>query len=174
MPTAFLRVHARADVKGTVEELGSWHVQVYRKYQSWYTPIDDTHTLRFQVGFATRLATGEPYLWPPENDFVAPGPENDYFRDYDNVDTLSGIPWSGPGTGVRDYIAQDSMANETQGDIEDRSREQLTAQDRVLIVLRNMLLNGIRDVREGRDPRHIIREPRDILYIRGSDEMENG
>jgi phenylpropionate dioxygenase-like ring-hydroxylating dioxygenase large terminal subunit len=176
LPTMFLRIQPIADHEGTVEELQSFHTRAYRKYQSWYTPIDDTHCMRFQVGFSPPGQDGQPYVWPAEKEFVAPGPWNDYNRNYGEVDTVSGIPWDGPGTGVRDYLAQDSMANETQGPIVDRSSELLGAHDRVLVMTRQLLLDGIEAISQGRDPKHILRQPTPggVLYIRGTEPAELG
>ena len=69
--------------------------------------------MRFQVGFAP-LKDKQPYEWPAEQAFVQPGPENDYFRNYEEVDTISGIPVDVPGTTVKGFLAQDNMVNETQ------------------------------------------------------------
>ncbi|HEY3116728.1 MAG TPA: Rieske 2Fe-2S domain-containing protein, partial [Chloroflexota bacterium] len=93
LPAGFMRIEERGD-------------QVL-KYQSWYVPSDDTHTMRFQAGFAPSATGGAPYRWPEDTAFTQPGPENDYFRDYERVDTISGIPgWSAPGTAVKGFLCQ--------------------------------------------------------------------
>ena len=40
--------------------------------------------------------------------------------------------------------------------------------------MRKLMLQAIQDVQEGRDPKHIIRDPElnDIVYIRGEDALE--
>jgi len=138
-------------------------------YQSWYVPTDDTHTLRFQAGFAPFDERGRGYAWPSEVEFIQPGPGNDYFRDYDNVDTISGIPVNAPGTAIKGFLCQDSMVNETQGPLVDRTAERLGAHDSVLMAMRFMLLKAIEDVRQGRDPKHVLRDPgqNQIVYVRG-------
>jgi len=145
-----------------------------KKFQSWYVPVDDQHTLRFQSAFAPFSTHGTPYHWPEDDDFVAPGPENDYFRDYRNVDTICGIPVNAPGTAIKGFLCQDSMVNESQGPIVDRSLERLGEHDRVLAAMRLMMLKAIHDVQEGRDPKHIIRDPsaNQIVYIRGREALE--
>ncbi|MBM2809674.1 MAG: phthalate 4,5-dioxygenase [Chloroflexi bacterium] len=130
------------------------------KYQSWYVPVDDTHCLRFQCGFAPHADGFPPYEWPDEDDFLQPGPWNDYFRDYDNVDTISGIPGqAAPGTAVKGFLCQDSMVNESQGPIVDRTLEHLGMQDRPMSSMRTVILRAIEDVEAGRDPKHILRDP---------------
>lgn len=164
LPAGFLRTASDYRREGEV-----------RKTQSWYVPADDTHTLRFQVGFAPFTSDGRAYEWPePDADPVMPGPENDYFRDYEQVDTISGIACDAPGTSLKGLLAQDSMANETQGPVADRTREHLGVYDQVLIDMRKMLLHAIDEVEAGRDPKHIIRdlEENDIVYIRGQEALE--
>ena len=165
MPAGFVRIQDSRRGKGDL-----------KKFQSWYVPMDDTHTMRFQVSFAP-LGTheGKPYQWPSEPEgYEQPGPENDYYRRYGEVDTISGIPTRTPGSTIKGFLVQDNMANETQGTIEDRTREHLGAYDTVLAAMRAIYLVAVDDVRKGRDPKHIIRDPalNEMLCIRGTDEAE--
>ena len=70
----------------------------------------------------------------------------DYYRDYYNVDTIHGIPMN-----------------------------HFRAQDIILNLMRHMMFKSIKDVQEGRDPKHIIRDPEvnDIYYVRGPDPAEH-
>lgn len=162
MPAGFFRIetHGRSGLT--------------RKFQSWYVPMDDTHTKRFQVGFVPLGDDRKPYQWPPARDYVQPGPENDYFRNYDEVDTICGIPVNAPGTTVKGFLVQDNMVNESQGEIADRSQEHLGAHDKVLTAMRVMMLVAIDDVRKGRDPKHTIRDPAQnrVVYVGGKEELE--
>ena len=162
MPAGFIRFQERPQ-SGLIQ-----------KYQSWYVPIDDAHTMRFQVGFAPLTKDGKRYQWPASEHPLQPGPENDYFRNYAEVDTISGIPVDAPGTSVKGFLVQDNMANETQGAIVDRNREHLGAHDKVLAAMRTMLLIAFEDVRNGRDPRHIIRDPdqNEMVDIGHNEERE--
>ena len=146
-----------------------------QKFQSWYVPIDDQQTMRFQVGFTPKGKDGKLYEWPSKHEATAPGPENEYFRDYENVDTISGIPVNAPGTAVKGFLAQDNMVNESQGIIVDRRREHLGAFDKVLSVMRVMYLLAIEDVRKGKDPKHIVRDAakNDTIRIGGDEEQES-
>lgn len=145
-----------------------------RKFQSWYVPIDDTHTKRFQVGFVPWGEDKRPYEWPKEHSYTQPGPENDYFRSYGEVDTISGIPVNAPGTSVKGFLVQDNMVNESQGPVAERSQEHLGSLDKVLHAMRVMMLVAIEDVRKGKDPRHTIRDPakNEMVYVGGKEEME--
>ncbi|MBM2811728.1 MAG: phthalate 4,5-dioxygenase [Chloroflexi bacterium] len=160
MPAGFMRIEERRE-------------QVL-KYQSWYVPIDDTHTVRFQVGFAP-FVNGARYQWPKDEPFTPPGPENDYFRDYENVDTICGIPgWSAPGTAVKGFLCQDNMVNESQGPIADRRRELLGSLDTVITAMRRVMLTAITDVEQGRDPKHVIRDAaaNHLVRVAGDDPPE--
>ncbi|MBM2812011.1 MAG: phthalate 4,5-dioxygenase [Chloroflexi bacterium] len=172
MPVGFFRIEAgRAGAEAYGLRQSTGHL---KKYQSWYVPIDDTHTRRFVAGFAPNLPDGQQYEWPLDEDYDQPGPENDYFRDYEHVDTISGIPTNAPGLRIKGLMAQDNMVNESQGPIEDRTREHLGAHDQLITIVRHMLLNGIGDVQGGRDPKHIIRDvaQNTMVYVAGEEELE--
>jgi len=120
------------------------------------------------------LENGKPYEWPPAGEFIQPGPENDYFRNYEEVDTISGIPLRTSQSAIKGFLCQDNMVNETQGAIIDRTQEHLGALDKVLTAMRVMYLLAIEDVQKGRDPKHIITDPQknEMVYIRGGEEQE--
>ena len=168
MPAGFARL---GDTRGL--ESGS------TQFQSWYVPADDEHTLRFMVAFIPLSFTGgEPYEFnltrvPPE-EVVVPGPWNDYLRNYEEVDTISGIPFrtGAEKVGLKGFQAQDGMANETGGPIVDRSKEHLGVGDRVIIKTRQMLLGAVEDVRAGRDPRSVEPRPAEdgLVHIKERDE----
>ncbi len=152
---------------------------VFRKHQSWYVPIDDERCKRFLVLFASlSLTDGVPMDYGKKVAVAAPGPENEYFRDYEGVDTISGIPSRTAHSqgSAKGLLAQDSMANETQGAIVDRTKEHLGAGDRLLIMTRKLLQRAIEDVRDGRNPQFSRPEPDDegMVRVNGDDEFELG
>ena len=75
---------------------------------------------------------------------------------------------------ARGLLAQDSMVNETQGAIVDRTKEHLAATDLLLIMTRKMLQQAVNDVGEGRDPKFSNPEPDDegMVRVNGDDEFE--
>ena len=149
-----------------------------QKIQSWYVPIDDEHCRRYLAAFtAHALTDGAPVDYGiARAAYVAPGPENDYGRDYEGVDTISGIPLRSTTDkgSLKGLLFQDTMANETQGPIADRSREHLGVGDRLLILVRKQLQQAMEDVRNGRDPKFSRPEPDDegLVRVCGNDEME--
>ncbi len=165
MPAGFVRIQesTRPNDQGLVQ-----------KFQSWYVPMDDTHTMRFQSAFSPLRSDGTPYEWPEPEPFEMPGPENEYYRDYERYDTISGIPVNAPGTAIKGYLCQDSMVNESQGPIVDRVHEHLTPQDRVLMLMRKIYFQALAAVKAGEDPKHIIRDPAEnvMVYVRGTEQVE--
>lgn len=138
---------------------------------SWYVPVDDGHCLRFRVAFAPLNPDGTPQQLRPDGELVHPRADQDYGRDYENIDSITGIDPTNQPT----FRSQDTMANETQGfPVVDRSLEHLGAHDRILSAMRMMILKGISDVQKGVDPKHIIRDPEEneTIYLRGTDERE--
>lgn len=114
----------------------------------WRVPIDDTHTKILRVeyhppGRAPRGVQAES-IWPdgePPLSYEATWLNE---RGEYHLDTFS---------------SQDGMAWETQGPIFDRTREHLGASDTGIVLLRQMLLEGIRAVQDGRDPMGLVRDP---------------
>ena len=58
------------------------------------------------------------------------------------------------------FRSHDALATETQGPIQDRTRENLVTSDIAILAARKLLLKAIQDVKEGLDAPHVIRESR--------------
>ncbi|MCZ6545904.1 MAG: hypothetical protein O6913_09410, partial [Chloroflexi bacterium] len=76
--------------------------------------------------------------------------------------------------GLKGFQAQDSMANETQGLIMDRSKEHLGLGDRVIIKTRQILQAAVEDVRAGGDPRSVELRPADDGLVHIVDHDDEG
>jgi phthalate 4,5-dioxygenase oxygenase subunit len=164
LPAGFLRVQEHMPNSGLVQ-----------KIQSWYVPIDDENTTRYQVGFSPPWPDGRPYEWPTART-EDPTASNDYFRDYENTDTISGIPVTAHRTPIQaniSYIPQDTMANEEQGAICDRTQEHLSPNDAIIARMRRIYFTNIDKVETGEDPTHLLREQGEAIhYIRGLEDGE--
>ena len=57
------------------------------------------------------------------------------------------------------FQAQDACVIECAGAIQDRTKEHLVNSDKAIVAARKLLLKGMQDVKEGRDPLHVIRDP---------------
>jgi len=130
---------------------------------NWHVPIDDTHhwkfTVRFDpnqpiVGGADRVEWAPPPTYMPE-----PNRGNRYLQDRSlmNTRSYSGIPQTY-------FAAQDLCATESAGIIQDRTQEHLAITDAPLAAARTFLRHAIKEVQEGRDPPHVIRDP-DLNYF---------
>ena len=57
------------------------------------------------------------------------------------------------------FQAQDACVIEGAGAIQDRTKEHLVNSDKAIVAARKLLLKGMQDVKEGRDPLHVVRDP---------------
>jgi 5,5'-dehydrodivanillate O-demethylase oxygenase subunit len=104
-------------------------------------PIDDTHTLQYQVNFLpSRTATSRP-------------DQDDVPFEFCELKTPQGL------YNMNVVTAQDALAWESQGALTDRSQEHLAFSDRGITMLRKLLSEQIEIVRNGGDPIGTIREP---------------
>jgi 5,5'-dehydrodivanillate O-demethylase oxygenase subunit len=115
------------------------------------TPMDDTSIVNFFITLAP-TADGKPtdVLGTPP-DQVERGPYVETQRGvYREVDD---------GWWNIESNDQDRMATEEQGPLLDRSRENLAASDRGIVLYRTILNNSLDAVAAGRDPLGVIRDP---------------
>ncbi len=123
----------------------------------WIVPTDDTHHWKYTLAFSRsrpladrelkdrRASIGEGYLRKGNS-------ANRYLQNREDMKTRS---FSGLGTNFLDH---DAWAVESQGPIQDRTQEQLGSTDKAIVAQRKLLRQAIRDVQEGRDPLHVIRD----------------
>jgi 5,5'-dehydrodivanillate O-demethylase len=99
----------------------------------WKTPVDDTHTLMLSVVFT------------PFKDGKAPDLPSGFT--FDITDAL------------HVHRLQDYQAIITQGEVADRTIEVLGTSDGGIILLRKIIMDGIRAVQEGQDPKGVWHDP---------------
>lgn len=125
----------------------------------WHVPIDDSHNMRFDFTFnRVRPMDIEKYESRETNYLGLDGKEerrqkNRYFQDREAMVTEN---FNGMG---RSFNVHDAYASESQGDIHDRTRENLATSDRIIVQARRQLLEAINAVEEGKEPRGVIRDP---------------
>ena len=104
-------------------------------------PVDDTHTQHYWYAC---YRPDDGHRIPPQTQIPV----------YE-------VPWRDPqGEFIVDYVdGQDIMTWVTQGAIADRTREQLVASDRGVVMLRELLFEQIERVGRGLDPMGVIRDP---------------
>lgn len=116
----------------------------------WAVPIDDTHTIEFEVRFQPNL--GERKLGfrfeskPSDFDVALEEP----FQQY-RVPPVPRVDYP------KFFGAQDQLMQLSQGPVSSREHEHLRSSDRGVIMVRKLLRQGIEEVQAGRDPRGVIR-----------------
>lgn len=125
---------------------------------NWHVPIDDAHHWKYIFSFSR--------VKPVERDFAAYGRGAGMTEDYrfvanktnrylQNRETLNTSSYSG----IDGVPVQDLWAVEGAGPVQDRTQEHLVSSDIAIVAQRKLLLKAIRDVQEGKDPPHVIRDP---------------
>jgi hypothetical protein len=126
-----------------------WHVPI-DDYRHWKFAIVHSHAspvdAEFQDRTIGRTAVDEPFNTPRRM-------ENNYLQDRDEMRTrtFAGLGFS--------FQEQDRFAVESQGAISDRTREHLGASDRGIVAMRRQMLNAIEEMKAGREPLMVTRDP---------------
>jgi len=113
----------------------------------WRVPADDTHTIHVTVAFAP-IVDGK-----PTGELRPDGQEQGL-----TASTFGVYRWD-ESTNWIDRSDQDRCAQESQGEICDRTIEHLGFSDKGVIMLRDLYREAIEAVRAGRDPLGVIRDP---------------
>ena len=123
----------------------------------WHVPIDDTHHWKYLFMFS-RAKPLNPELQGKNRAEVTPDyrltrlAANRYQQDRESMKAKS---FTGIGF---NFQAHDAFATESQGPVQDRTNEHLVSSDKAIIAARKLLLNGIRDVKEGRQLQHVVKD----------------
>lgn len=124
----------------------------------WHVPIDDTSHWKYIFVFSRDKALSEELRQKHRADITSDyrlnrDETNRYQQDRGSMQTKT---FTGMGF---NFQAHDAFATESQGRIQDRTAEHLVSSDKAIVAARKLLLSGIEDVRQGRDPRHRITDP---------------
>lgn len=126
---------------------------------NWHVPIDDYSSWKIRVGFKRGGAIDQEQFradffkevdenWVPFRNI-----NNRYQQDRQEMESTSFI-----GMG-RFFPVHDLYATETQGAIQDRTKEHLGYTDKAIAAHRRLLLKAVRAVQEGGEAPHVIRDP---------------
>jgi nitrite reductase/ring-hydroxylating ferredoxin subunit len=128
---------------------------------NWHVPIDDTHHWKYVVSFDKYRAYNKEELrqvrdrMTPSTDFhPIPNKANRYHQDRESMRAVSYC-----GIRMDWFAAQDLCATEGAGPIQDRTQEHLPVSDAPVVAARTLMAAAIKDVKEGRDPVGVIRDP---------------
>jgi phenylpropionate dioxygenase-like ring-hydroxylating dioxygenase large terminal subunit len=122
-----------------------------------HVPVDDEHSLRFNIFFRRNRAVTEAEK-RLDDEFTADfskvrNIQNNYLidRQEQRRETYMGLGKS--------FVIHDSCATETMGPRYDRSKEHLGVGDITVIAVRKRLLQVVRDLQNGIEPPHLPRTP---------------
>jgi phthalate 4,5-dioxygenase oxygenase subunit len=135
----------------------------------FHVPIDDTHHWRYEFTFHSKARLPVADMHKAYNSEMVEGggirrtPENHYLQDRDAMDSS----YLGMG---QVFPVHDLFVTESQGNIHDHRDEHLATSDIAIVRARREMLEGIRDMQAGKDPRGIVRNHaendfRDLLVL---------
>jgi hypothetical protein len=130
-----------------------------------YVPIDDLSHYRFEFFYSRDKPMDKERLRKNRAKNVAPDhrhvrrAENRYLQNREEMKRDDS--WSGMGT---HFPSQDAFAIETQGAIQDRTKEMLGSSDVVITAVRRTLLNAIKDIEGGKAAPGQIRDPSQGIF----------
>jgi phthalate 4,5-dioxygenase oxygenase subunit len=126
---------------------------------NWHVPIDDVSHWKYQITYR-RGGPLEKEQLRAQHDAESDGKyhlrrnrANRYLQDREEMKDRTFI-----GMGSL-FASHDKFATEGEGPIQDRTVERLGSTDKAIAASRQQLLRAIRDVQEGRDPQHVVRDP---------------
>ncbi|HXQ51086.1 MAG TPA: aromatic ring-hydroxylating dioxygenase subunit alpha [Stellaceae bacterium] len=128
---------------------------------NWHVPIDDRTHWKFAINYRgsgpVDVKLQEMMMCQGlDADYRMPrNRRNRYLQDREEMRTSTFI---GMGTNFYDH---DRWVVESQGDIVDRTTENLATTDRAVVLMRRHLLRAIDDIRRGCDPLLVHRKPED-------------
>jgi nitrite reductase/ring-hydroxylating ferredoxin subunit len=122
---------------------------------NWQVPIDDLHSWNYIITFSrTRPLRREEQNRELDANYVpVRNRSNRYLQDREAMKSRS-------YSGIATFTAMDTCATEGAGPVQDRSREHLVSSDKAILTARKLMLKAMSDVQEGRDPPHVVRDPR--------------
>jgi len=130
-----------------------------------HVPIDDTHSMRYNIHFRRTRPIHEDERQHDEEigaDFrKLRNLGNNYLQDRERQKREN---FTGMG---QIFLVHDSCATESMGPIYDRSQEHLGVSDLTVIAVRKFLLKTAREVASGKEPPHVIRtaEQNDLRHV---------
>ncbi len=125
---------------------------------NWHVPIDDAHHWKYMFVFS-REAPLDKTVIQRERSEITPDfrlVRNSSNRFMQDRESMKSKTYSGMGHG---FQAHDVFATSSQGAIQDRTQEHVVSSDKAIIAARKLMVKAIRDIQEGREPPHVVRDP---------------
>jgi phthalate 4,5-dioxygenase len=125
---------------------------------NWHVPTDDDHHWKYTFVYSAgapldkKMVNRERSELTPDYRLVC----NEANRFMQDRESMKSKTYAGMSSG---FQAHDAFATASQGAIQDRTEEHLVSSDKAIVAARKLLEKAIRDVQEGREPPHVVREP---------------
>jgi hypothetical protein len=131
----------------------------------WHVPIDDTHHWKYVFMFSRTKPLDPELRNKSRSELTADyhptrNKANRYQQDRESMKTKTFT-----GMGIN-FQAHDAFATESQGPVQDRTNEHVVSSDKAIVAARKLLLSAMQEVKEGKEPRHIIRDPKENRFSR--------
>ena len=125
---------------------------------NWHVPIDDTHHWKYMFVFSREAPLDKAVIQRERSELTPDfrllrNTSNRFMQDRESMETKT---YTGMGHG---FQAHDVFATSSQGAIQDRTQEHVVSSDKAIIAARKLLEKAIKDVQEGREPPHMMRDP---------------
>ncbi len=125
----------------------------------WHVPIDDYSHWKYIFAFSRDKELDEFLRTRSRVELTADyrlgrNAANRYQQDRASMKTQT---FTGMGT---NFQVHDAFATESQGRVQNRTAENPVSSDKAIIAARKLILNAIKDVQQGRDPQHVVRDPK--------------
>jgi phthalate 4,5-dioxygenase len=123
----------------------------------WHVPIDDHSHWKYIFAFSRKQALDEFMRTRSRLELSADyrltrNAANRYQQDRASMKTQT---FTGMGS---NFQAHDAFATESQGMVQNRTEENLVSSDKAIVAARKLILNAIKDVQQGREPQHVVRD----------------
>jgi len=126
---------------------------------NWHVPIDDTHHWKYVFSFSRERPVSDQLLGREDSHRTSDyklirNQGNRYMQDRDELKTKT---YAGLG---HHFPTHDAYATESQGPIQDRTQEHVVSSDQAIVAARKQLVQAMKDVQEGKEAPHVVRDPK--------------
>jgi len=121
-------------------------------------PIDDTHHWKYTFVYSAGAPLKKDLVNRERSELGADYRlvRNEGNRFLQDREAMKSKTYAGMGSG---FQAHDAFATASQGGVQDRTDEHLVSSDKAIVAARKLLEKAINDIREGREPPHVVRSP---------------
>jgi nitrite reductase/ring-hydroxylating ferredoxin subunit len=130
---------------------------------AWHVAVDDARSYRYSVQYKRSGPLDREGLAKIHKAEV--GADNKPFRNRTNryMQDRGQMQTEWAAGFGRSIIIQDVAATDLQGEIQDRTQEQLSYTDKMITAARQMMLKALTELEHGREPPHVLRERLDLF-----------